>query len=159
MLTLGALSVFRWIESRLPVLTYARMEVRTRRQDKLSLDGLRKLALQHGCTLANPSYRLEQDGEIFRLRGYAPTRDRENYRRLARIPVAQPKNSRIPHPPDQRLITSCRGDLHDFSGSGQALLIESLPIQLLPSSIVPGGRRLKTRFTFNRSGTHHSRHG
>ncbi|MEK7734689.1 MAG: MgtC/SapB family protein [Pseudomonadota bacterium] len=92
-LTLGALSVFRWIESRLPVLSYARLEVRTRRQDKLSLDSLRKLALQHGCTHANPSYRLEQDGKYFGYEVTLRTRDRENYRRLAE---SLSRNRKIP---------------------------------------------------------------
>ncbi len=92
-LTVGALSLFRWIESRLPALAYARLEIRMRRKDQLSLDALRKIARSHGCTLANPSYRQEQDGKYFGYEVTLRTRDRDNYRRLAE---SLSRNRKIP---------------------------------------------------------------
>lgn len=83
LLTLGALSLFRWIENVLPSLYYARLEVAMRVEDRLSPEELRQLVAQHGCSSANPGYWLEDERRTFRYEITLRTRNRENYRRLA----------------------------------------------------------------------------
>jgi putative Mg2+ transporter-C (MgtC) family protein len=69
-LVLGTLSVFRWIEARIPMLFYAQLMVRFHRESALTEPQLRALAAQHGFTCANLSYRLVGDGRFFEYRMY-----------------------------------------------------------------------------------------
>lgn len=82
-LTLGALSLFRWLEAVIPTQYYARLEVRSRVAERMSLEDLQDLIARHGCSGANPSYALEQTGKYFRYELTVRTRDRENFRRLS----------------------------------------------------------------------------
>jgi putative Mg2+ transporter-C (MgtC) family protein len=90
LLTMGALSLFRWIEKVLPSLSYARLEVRARNKQHLSLDELRALVEKHGCTMAIPSYRLEEGGKYFTYEVTLRTRQSANYRRLAEALAGMP---------------------------------------------------------------------
>ncbi len=83
LLTLGALSLFRWIENVLPSLYYARLEVTSPAAARLTLAELRALVAEHGCSAANPGYALEDQGRVFRYEITLRTRNRDNYRRLA----------------------------------------------------------------------------
>jgi putative Mg2+ transporter-C (MgtC) family protein len=58
-LTLGTLSVFRWIESRLPTQSYARFIVRLDRSTKLREEDIRRVVSEHGFAIANCNYRLD----------------------------------------------------------------------------------------------------
>jgi putative Mg2+ transporter-C (MgtC) family protein len=82
-LSLGALSLFRWIELVLPTLYYARLEIRTLGKDRVSLDEIQNVIRQHGCSSANPGYSLEEGGKYFAYEMTVRTRDRENYKHLA----------------------------------------------------------------------------
>ena len=57
--TLGTLSVFRWIESRLPTKFYAHFTVRFARDSSPPEPELRQLIGQHGFRLSNLHYRLD----------------------------------------------------------------------------------------------------
>ncbi|MCE9596108.1 MAG: MgtC/SapB family protein, partial [Planctomycetes bacterium] len=58
-LTLGTLSVFRWIETRLPMQFYAHFVVRFARDQVLPENDLRELVSKHRFTIANLNYRLD----------------------------------------------------------------------------------------------------
>jgi putative Mg2+ transporter-C (MgtC) family protein len=72
-LVLGTLSLFRWIEARIPMLFHAQLVVRFLRESALSEARLREVALEHGFTLANLSYRLVGDGRYFEYRMFIRT--------------------------------------------------------------------------------------
>jgi putative Mg2+ transporter-C (MgtC) family protein len=92
-LTLGALSLFRWLEAVMPTQHYARLEVRSRVSNRLSLEELQDLIARHHCSAANPGYALEGGGRFFRYELTVRTRDRSNFRRLAEALTALKKGS------------------------------------------------------------------
>jgi putative Mg2+ transporter-C (MgtC) family protein len=67
-LTLGTLSVFRWIENKLPVEFYARFVVRFARDATVPEPELRALVARHGFTIANLNYRLDVQDDFFEYR-------------------------------------------------------------------------------------------
>lgn len=69
-LALGTLSLFRWIEARIPMLYYALLIVRFQRENVPDEDSLRELVARHGFTAANLTYRLINDGKQFEYRMY-----------------------------------------------------------------------------------------
>jgi putative Mg2+ transporter-C (MgtC) family protein len=90
LLTLVALSLFRWVENVLPSLYYARLEVASPAGARLTLEELLALIAEHGCSAANPGYALEDEGRVFRYEITLRTRHRDNYRRLAEALAANP---------------------------------------------------------------------
>ncbi|MBI3561334.1 MAG: MgtC/SapB family protein [Gammaproteobacteria bacterium] len=82
-LTLGTLSVFRWIEARLPAQFYAHHSLRFMREQTLSEDQVRILLNQQGFTIANVSYRITDDGLFFEYHMVIRTTDARNTARLA----------------------------------------------------------------------------
>ena len=83
MLTLGTLSLFRWMEAVLPSLSYGRLLVRTLRKDGLNETELGEIIHEHHCTYATPSYHLEEEGKFFAHEMTIRTRHRKNFRELA----------------------------------------------------------------------------
>jgi len=83
-LTLGTLSVFRWIETVMPSLAYAHHSVRFRREAVMPEEELRRLLASHGFSIANLSYRLTNDGRFFEYRMVIRTRHESGTQRLAR---------------------------------------------------------------------------
>jgi putative Mg2+ transporter-C (MgtC) family protein len=81
--TLGTLSSFRWIESRMPTEFYAHFRIRFRREHAMPEKALRALVNEHGFTVANLNYVLTQDGERFEYRMVLRTLDQSNTPRLA----------------------------------------------------------------------------
>jgi putative Mg2+ transporter-C (MgtC) family protein len=69
-LVLGTLSVFRWIEARIPMLYYALLIIRFQREQVPDEDRLREIVARHGFTAANLTYRLINDGKQFEYRMY-----------------------------------------------------------------------------------------
>ena len=67
-LTLGTLSVFRWIESKIPTEFYANFSVRFARDAVMPEDELRQLVSQHGFSVYNLNYRLSAEGTQFEYR-------------------------------------------------------------------------------------------
>ena len=82
-LTLSTLSLFRWIEARMPSQFYAHHTVRFARDATIPEPELRALIAQHGFSIANLSYRLNGDGKIFEYRMTIRSLRRDNARRLA----------------------------------------------------------------------------
>ena len=89
-LTLGTLSVFRWIEGRIPAEVYANFSVRFARDAVMPEARLREMVAQHKFTVANLNYRLLGDGEQFEYRMVMRTFDQENVRRLSETLNADP---------------------------------------------------------------------
>jgi len=61
-ITIGILSVFRVIESKMPAQAYYHFDVRFTRAGGMTKETLRELVVQHGFSLANFSYRLDENG-------------------------------------------------------------------------------------------------
>lgn len=81
-LTLGVLGLFRLIEMRMPTNLFAQHVIRFRRSEVPAEDQLRALLAQHGFSVANLSYRLE-DAAVFEYRMMLRTTDAANLQRLA----------------------------------------------------------------------------
>jgi putative Mg2+ transporter-C (MgtC) family protein len=82
LLTLGTLSVFRWIEQVMPALYYSRLEVQFRRHEAPPESELRARIEQHGFSVANLSYALKADGQLFEYAMIIRTSRRDDTRRL-----------------------------------------------------------------------------
>lgn len=65
-LTIGLLSVFRWVEARMPTQVYYHFEVRFKRGSDMSEEALRVLIEGHDFSIANFSYRLDSAGRVRR---------------------------------------------------------------------------------------------
>jgi len=83
LITLGVLSVFRWVEGRMPMQVYYHFDVRFRRNDALDEDAVRTLIQRHSFSIANFSYSLHDEGRILRYNMVIRTTDRESASRLA----------------------------------------------------------------------------
>jgi len=81
-LTLGTLSVFRWIESLIPAQYFSRLEVRCRRRSALPEDELRRLITDYGFTVANLNYAQRNGGRQFEYAMTIRTQKRDGVRRL-----------------------------------------------------------------------------
>ncbi|WKB52379.1 MgtC/SapB family protein [Eleftheria terrae] len=67
-LTLGTLSVFRWIENRIPSQFYANFVVRFDRHAKMDEVEMRRMLANFGFTIANLNYRLDGVAGFFEYR-------------------------------------------------------------------------------------------
>jgi putative Mg2+ transporter-C (MgtC) family protein len=85
-LTVAVLSVFRWIEMRVPTQAYYYFDVMYNREGNLSEEGIRELLGKLGFSIANLSYRLEGVGDerCLRHKMTLQTTDRSAASRLAR---------------------------------------------------------------------------
>jgi len=85
-LTLMVLSVFRWIEMRVPTQAYYYFDVKYAREGNLSEEAMRELLSRLGFSVANFSYRLEGTGvdRALRHKMTLQTTDRKAASRLAR---------------------------------------------------------------------------
>jgi putative Mg2+ transporter-C (MgtC) family protein len=83
LLTMAALSFFRWLEGVLPSYYYAQHLVRFLSASVMDEDALRQLIAEHGFTIANLSYGMQDNGRIFEYRMVIRSRDRSNASRLA----------------------------------------------------------------------------
>jgi putative Mg2+ transporter-C (MgtC) family protein len=82
-LTLGTLSVFRWIEGKMPTELYANFTVRFIREAVMPEPALRELVARHGFSVANLNYRLLGDGSHFEYRMVMRTLKADNVRTLS----------------------------------------------------------------------------
>src|SRR5688500_9436097 len=64
-LKLGSVSVFRWVESRIPAEFYAQFLVRFARNDAMPEAEMLQLLTEHGFTIANLNYRLDVNLDFF----------------------------------------------------------------------------------------------
>src|SRR3569832_216586 len=82
-LALGTLSVFRWVESTMPVVRFAKLTVRFPRQNLMTQDELLEVVRAHDISAYGPSYHLEDDGRVFQYQMSVRTRDAANLHYLA----------------------------------------------------------------------------
>lgn len=82
-LTLGTLSVFRWIENRMPAQFYAHFMVRFQRNEAMPEAELRRVVAQYGFSIANLNYRLTGEGKHFEYRMVLRTQNPDNLRALS----------------------------------------------------------------------------
>ena len=81
-LTLGTLSVFRWIESRIPTENYAQFAVRFARSQTMPEADIRGLLREMGYTVANLNYRLDVASDSFEYQMTIRTNDAANAAKL-----------------------------------------------------------------------------
>jgi putative Mg2+ transporter-C (MgtC) family protein len=84
LLALGTLSLFRWVEARLPTESYASFVVRFKRDAAVSEADLRKLVADQGFSLYNMSYRLHGEVDVLEYRTVIRTMQPANLAKLAR---------------------------------------------------------------------------
>ncbi len=89
--TLSVLSLFRWLEVRMPTQHYARLEVKTRTKARVQLEEVLALARRYRCEPANPNYALQDDGKIFAYDVVLTTGNWDNYQQLADALADNPK--------------------------------------------------------------------
>ncbi len=82
-LTIGILSLFRWVESSMPSLQFGRLVVRTLNSRHLSEDRLLDMMEKHGIKGYSPSYSVCEGGAVFEYQMTVKTRKLKNFRKLA----------------------------------------------------------------------------
>ncbi len=82
-LTLGTLSVFRWIEVKVPGEFYAHLLVRVGGESPMSEDSLRKFLLEHGFSIANLNYAGNTEAHYLEYRMVIKSGSEKNAQRLA----------------------------------------------------------------------------
>lgn len=83
LLALGTLSLFRWVEARVPTESYATFMVRFKRGAAVTEEDLRKLLSAHGFALYSMSYRLHGDVEVLEYRTVIRTMQPANLAKLS----------------------------------------------------------------------------
>jgi putative Mg2+ transporter-C (MgtC) family protein len=81
-LTLGTLSVFRWIESRIPTQLYSQFTVRFARAKAMPEMQMRQLLNDYGFTVANLNYRLDVEADFVEYQMIIRTTQPENTSKL-----------------------------------------------------------------------------
>ena len=81
-LTLITLSLFRWIEGKVPGEFYAHLEVRFDRGTAMAEDEFRRFIAANGFSIANLSYRYSAGASYFEYRMVIRTRRMDNVKRL-----------------------------------------------------------------------------
>lgn len=89
-LTLGTLSVFRWIEGKMPAEHYANFLVRFPRERAMPEAQLRGLIAEHGFDVANLSYRIAGQGRDFEYQMVLRTLHSANTQKLSARLAAEP---------------------------------------------------------------------
>ena len=89
--TLGTLAVFRWVERRMPSQHFANHMLQFPRTDILSEDDVRRIITEHGFSIADLSYQLDDAGHSFEYRMTIRTSKQANLRRLAETWKANPR--------------------------------------------------------------------
>ena len=89
-LTLGTLSMFRWIEAKMPSQQYAELTVQFARDSAMSEADLRELVSALEFTIANLQYRLIHEGRQFEYQMMLRTQKSENLRQLSNALLAMP---------------------------------------------------------------------
>jgi putative Mg2+ transporter-C (MgtC) family protein len=90
-LTLGTLSAFRWIESKMPSQEYAQFLVRFPRETAMSEEQLKDLVTSLRFTVANLQYRLTEGGRQFEYRMMLRTQDPRSLHQLSNALLDMPE--------------------------------------------------------------------
>jgi len=81
-LTLGTLSVFRWIERRIPTQLYSQFVVRFARDKAMPEAQMRRLLTDYGFTVANLNYRLDVEADFVEYQMIIRTNQADNASKL-----------------------------------------------------------------------------
>jgi putative Mg2+ transporter-C (MgtC) family protein len=81
-ITLGVLTVFRWIEAKAPAIFYAHCVVRFAREGAMLEDEFRAIVRSHGFVIADLNYRLNAANDYFEYRSVIRSRRASNARAL-----------------------------------------------------------------------------
>jgi putative Mg2+ transporter-C (MgtC) family protein len=82
LITLGTLSVFRWIEAMVPAESYAHLQICFPRDAAMSEDELRRFLREHGFSVANLSYAFTAQSRSFEYQMVIRSRNNTSARRL-----------------------------------------------------------------------------
>jgi putative Mg2+ transporter-C (MgtC) family protein len=85
LLTLGTLSVFRWIEAKVPSEFYAQLQVRFPNDAPMSHDDFQRFVAGYGFSIANLSYRYSVELRYFEYQAIIRTRDPRDVQRLCEV--------------------------------------------------------------------------
>jgi len=83
LLTLLTLSLFRWIETKVPGQFYAQLEVKFARDTAMPEDEFRRFVDEHGFSIANLSYRYNAGASYLEYRMVIRTGSANNIKRLS----------------------------------------------------------------------------
>ncbi|MCB5190200.1 MgtC/SapB family protein [Methylobacillus arboreus] len=83
LMTLGTLSLFRWIEVRLPSHYYAHYQISFDRYNPMPESELRQFITDKGFTIANMSYAISHDGKLLEYSMILRTSDQNDISTLA----------------------------------------------------------------------------
>jgi len=89
-LTLAVLSVFRWIERKMPIEFYATLTVGFERRTAMSETDLCRLVSTQGFSVANLNYALRSEGKVFEYHMVIHSPERRNTGRLAEALKSNP---------------------------------------------------------------------
>jgi putative Mg2+ transporter-C (MgtC) family protein len=87
---LSTLSIFRWLEARIPVQQYAHFMVQFPRDAAMPETSLRELLDSKSFSIANLNYRLVDEGKRFEYRMTIRTQDSNNVRQLSEALLSIP---------------------------------------------------------------------
>jgi putative Mg2+ transporter-C (MgtC) family protein len=87
---LAVLSLFRWIEMKVPTQAYYNFDVKYENDGNLTEDAMRELIQRHKFSIANFSYRLDAEGRVLRHSMTLRSTDRGAASRLAHTLKANP---------------------------------------------------------------------
>lgn len=82
-LTLGTLSIFRWIEAKMPNQFFARLTIKFQRESMMPEDEFRRFVADHGFSIANLTYRYNVRDGTFEYETVIQNRDPGNGRTLS----------------------------------------------------------------------------
>lgn len=82
-LSIGVLSVFRWLEERTPTLHFASLTVCFKGPERMTRDELHEVVRRHRIEFTRPSYHLESEGRVYRYDMTVRTRDPDNFHALS----------------------------------------------------------------------------
>jgi putative Mg2+ transporter-C (MgtC) family protein len=82
-MTFAILSLFRWLEAKIPTLIYAHLLIKCARNSAITEESLKEIIEKHGLTIANMSYSIVDGGASLEYGMTMRTRRTENFRLLA----------------------------------------------------------------------------
>ena len=82
-LALGTLSLFRWLEARLPSLRFGQLSIRILRKTNLSEEDILDIIDYHSVTPQNRSYFVQDEGKFICYEMTIHTRHQPNFKKLA----------------------------------------------------------------------------
>jgi len=83
LITLGTLSLFHRIESKMPTISYGKLTVRMPRENYLNENQIKKIIEEHAIKSFPPSFTLNSDGKMFEYKMTISTKDATKFSSLA----------------------------------------------------------------------------